>query len=319
MVKRNYLQKVAGRIMAAVQITTPFSCLLLFSLLMQTGVASAQTLRERLQQKRQQHQSQSASVNLPAPREYAYGTLVQQKLDVYQAPHQASGLAPVIVMVHGGGWRHGDKRSPGLLENKWQHWGAQGTLLVSVNYRLLPETKPDGQVADVATALAWLQRELPALGGDPKRLILMGHSAGAHLITLLSASTALQQQFALQPWQLSVALDSAVYDIPTLMQARHLPLYDAAFGNQLSYWQQLSPLSQLQAGLAPFLAICSSQRRDGACQQAQTFVDKARSTGARAELLPVDLSHGEINHLLGGAGSYTSAVDALIGKLIGTL
>ncbi len=319
MVKRILLHKVSAQYLGRGWLFLLLVCGLSVALTTVSAELKAQTLRESLKQRRQQHQLQSAQFKQLAPREYAYGTQDKQTLDIYPAQVRGAQLAPVIVMVHGGAWRTGDKRNSGVVENKWQHWGAQGAMVVSLNYRLLPEAKPDQQVSDVALAMAWLQRELPALGGDPQRIILMGHSAGAHLISLLSVSTSLQQQFALHPWRLSIALDSAVYDVPNLMQARHLPLYDAAFGKDSRYWLQMSPLVQMQQATFPFISVCSSQRRDGACQQAQGFVDKARSLGSAAELVAVDLSHGEINHLLGSAGAYTNTVDALIAKLIGSL
>ncbi len=295
------------------------SLFMLISLNLLADSAAAQSLRERMQQRRQAGQTQLAPVSPAQAQEYAYGTDVRQKLDIYRPAPHSTQLAPVMVMVHGGAWRIGDKRHAAVVENKLAHWGPQGVMLVSLNYRMLPEAKPDQQVADIALALAWLQRELPGLGGDPSRLMLVGHSAGAHLISLLTASPGLQQQYHLQSWRLSIALDSAAYDVTAIMQRRHPNFYDEAFGQQAGYWQAMSPLLQLQHSSLPFIAVCSSQRRDGACQQAQAFVSKLRSLGGKAELLAMDLSHGEINQELGRPGAYTAALDGLIAQLIGAL
>lgn len=319
MLKRINLHKVAAMASFLSDFRFWLSLLLLISCNCMPEISLAQSLRERLQQRRQHSQQASAQTTAAQVQELAYGPDARQKLDIYRPPASTAQLAPVIVMVHGGGWRIGDKRHAAVVENKLHHWRPQGVMLVSLNYRMLPEAKPDQQVADIALALAWLQRELPALGGDPNRLLLMGHSAGAHLISLLSASSALQQQYQLRSWRLSIALDSAAYDVTAIMQRRHPALYDDAFGTQLSYWQAMSPLQQLQHAMPPFIAVCSSQRRDGACQQAQAFVDKARQQGGKAETLPVNLSHGEINRELGSPGAYTQALDALLNQLIGAL
>lgn len=151
-----------------------------------------------------------------------------QRMDIY-APADARN-APVIFMVHGGGWRGGSKSAPGVVENKTAYWLARGYVVVSADYRLLPETAPLGQAEDVARAIAAAQREVVRLGGDPKRFVLMGHLAGAHLVALLSADPSPALKAGARPWRGAVLLDSAAYDVPEIMSGKHLPLYDAAFG-----------------------------------------------------------------------------------------
>eukprot|EP01030_Chromulinospumella_sphaerica_P030927 gene30927-31502_t len=106
----------------------------------------------------------------------AYGNDPRQKMDVY-LPETASALpAPVIFMVHGGGWRTGDKRHSNVVDNKANRWLAKGFVFVSVNNRLLPEADPLDQVRDVARALASAQSKAQSWGADPKQFVLMGHS-----------------------------------------------------------------------------------------------------------------------------------------------
>ncbi|EIM03891.1 hypothetical protein LRK24_08670 [Rhodanobacter denitrificans] len=111
-----------------------------------------------------------------------------------------------------------------------------------------------------------------------------------------------------------MALDSAALDVVQIMQSRHLRLYDRAFGDDRAGWLAASPLQQLQAPAAPFLEVCSSRRAD-ACPQAQAFVDKAVALGTRAQLLPEDLSHEQINEQLGAPGDYTTEVEAFLRSL----
>lgn len=242
-------------------------------------------------------------------RNIAYGSDEEQRFDVY-APDQARH-APVILLVHGGGWRRGDKDSRRVLENKLARWLPRGFAIVTVNYRLLPKTRPLEQAQDVARALAAAQSMAASWGGDRQKFILMGHSAGAHLVALLSAKPALAAAEGAKPWLGSVLLDSAALNVPALMANRHLPLFDRAFGSDPSYWQAISPYHQLSQRSAPILAVCSSQRADS-CHQAREFVARAESFGTRAALLGQDLSHGEINELLGAESQYTSAVDAFL-------
>ena len=131
-------------------------------------------------------------------RDIAYGADPAQRFDVY-APRYARN-APVIFLVHGGGWRAGDKSNPDVIDNKVAHWLPRGVIVVSTNYRLLPDADPLTQAHDIANALAAAQRAVVGVGGSPWRFVLMGHSAGAHLAGLLAASPQLVRASGARPW-----------------------------------------------------------------------------------------------------------------------
>jgi acetyl esterase/lipase len=245
-------------------------------------------------------------------RDIAYGTDAAQRLDAY-IPKHAHG-APVIFMVHGGAWRAGDKTSANTVENKVARWLPRGIIFVSVNYRMLPEADPLTQANDVALALARAQGLAASWGGDPARFVLMGHSAGAHLVALIASAPAIVKQQGVRPWLGTVVLDSAALDVEQTVAASRLRLYRKAFGIDPSYWRKVSPLYRLSERPAPLLVVCSTQR-DDSCPQARSFTEKASSLGARAGVLPVDLSHKEINRDLGVAGAYTDSVESLMRSL----
>ncbi|MFW1676204.1 alpha/beta hydrolase [Pontibacter sp. JAM-7] len=241
----------------------------------------------------------------------AYGESDQQVLDVYYPAIKQQG-APTVFMVHGGAWRIGDKASKAVIKNKVAHWVPEGFVFISVNYRLLPEIQPVEQAEDIAKALRFAQQHVHKWGGSPDKFILMGHSAGAHLVSLISV----RPGAGIQPWLGTVALDSAAYDVETIMRAPSPPrLYKKAFGKNPAYWQQASPMHALTGKLPPFLAVCSVIRKDDPCAQAKRFVVKARAYGSRAELLPVALSHRKINVDLGTDHCYTQAVDTFLSTL----
>ena len=249
-------------------------------------------------------------------RDLAYGSDPKQRMDVYlpAAPGAGQGAAPVIFMVHGGAWRMGDKRMGRVVENKTARWLPKGFVFVSVNNRLLPEADPLDQVRDVAQALATAQALAASWGGDPQQFILMGHSAGAHLVALLSSSPTLGPDAGAKPWLGTIALDSAALDVAPIMQRRHYKLYDPAFGTDPTFWKAASPLQQLYAGAKPLLAVCSSRRAES-CEQARAFAAHASQLNVRAQVLPQDMSHGEINELLGQAADYTQAVESFMSSL----
>ncbi len=258
--------------------------------------------------------AQTSATAAPAMHEIAYGPDPAQRFDVYlpntSLPAQAKD-APTIFYVHGGGWRRGDKAMRGLIEAKQKRWTTAGAIVISTNYRMLPDTDPLEQARDIARAVAKAQDTVASLGGDANGFVLMGHSAGAHLVGLLAASPAMIRQFGVKPWRASVLLDGGAIDTEATMQSRNLPLFENAFGKDPAYWRAASPLAQLSAKTAPVLAVCSSTRRDS-CSANRLFLDKAARFGTRTQLLAKPLSHMEINRDLGEDNDYTREVEAFL-------
>lgn len=239
-----------------------------------------------------------------------YGDDPAQCYDLY-LPREAVA-APLFVMVHGGGWSRGDKGLWRSVRNKVTHWVDRGYALASLNYRMQPQAGPLEQAEDLARALAHLQARAAAWGGDAARAVLVGHSSGAHLASLLAADASIGARAGVRAWSGTVAIDSAAFDVEAIMRGPHFGLYDRAFGSDPADWREASPLHRLRAPLAaPLLAVCSSRRGDS-CPQASAFADKARALGGRVDVLPLDLSHGDLNELLGTPGDYTEAVDAYL-------
>lgn len=275
-------------------------------------------LLDRLRERRAAQGSSAAGSSLPAGVErlenIAYGSDPAEAFDVYLPPNAQN--APVIFMVHGGAWAIGDKATGRVVEAKVARWVSRGFIFISANYRMLPSAPPDVQLRDVALAVATAQRKAGEWGGDAQRFILMGHSAGAHLVALLAATPRPAYAPDLQPVLGTVALDSAAMNIVEIMSQKHYRLYDKPFGTDPAYWRSMSPTLNLAAGAAPLLAVCSS-RRDESCAQASQFAGRAGQLGVRAEVLRQDLSHGDINSQLGTPGAYTAAVETFLASLDG--
>ena len=258
-----------------------------------------------------------APVEVPAGvrvlRDVAYGADPAQRLDVY-LPEAGTAHAPVVLMVHGGGWRRGGKDVGTVVTHKVARWVPRGIVFVSVDYRMLPGADPRAQAQDVARALAFAQRHARNWNADPDRVVLMGHSAGAHLVALLEASPSWTTQAGADAWLGSVLLDSGALDVPALMHGRHARLFDEAFGADPAFWRAVSPRQQLAPRRPPMLLVCSTQRARS-CEQSAAFVEAARATGTRASLLREGLSHREINDALGTPGPYTRAVEDFLASL----
>jgi arylformamidase len=247
-------------------------------------------------------------------RDVEYGPDPAQRFDVYVPTRPSADAAPlpVIFFAHGGAWASGDKTNARVIEPKVGHWADQGYIVISANYRMLP-TPVAQQADDVAAAVAFAQSRAASWGGDPKRFILMGHSAGAHLVALVGARA--HTAATAQPWRALVLLDSAALDVPALMNQRHLGLYDRAFGVDPRQWVAVSPMAQLASGTPPMLAVCSSRRHES-CGRADRFAEKAAGLGGHVRVLREDLSHMQINATLGAASDYTAQVDAFMRSVL---
>ncbi len=295
--------------------------LLLVGLLGQFTSAFGGPLRDRIKERGAATQSDSAaemevgepsSSNVPLPagarfeRDLPYGNDPQQRLDVY-IPGQVKA-APIILMVHGGAWMIGDKGASAFVSNKVTRWLPKGYILVSSNYRMSKQPNPLDQADDIARALAFVQAKAPSWGGDPARVLLLGHSAGAHLVSLLAADPHIVTGKGGTAWLGTIVLDSAAYDLAAIMQRKHPRIYDRAFGKDPAFWTDASPYRRLTVAPAPMFLVCSIRRSD-ACPPAQTFASKATELGGKITVLPVDMKHGELNKELGLPSDYTTTIE----------
>ena len=289
-------------------------------LLMSFQTSKAGPFRNWVSKHHSDQQDISEKVTLPSGvnliQDIPYGKDNKQKMDVY-LPVQAQN-APVIFMVHGGAWRAGDKANKQVVTNKVNRWTTKGIIFVSVNYRLVPKVDPLEQVADIKRALSVAQKKALDWGGDPSKIVLMGHSAGAHLVSVLATLPSNAFGFEVKPWLGVISIDSACLNVVERMEAKHFRLYDKAFGNDINYWVSVSPFHLLDKVQAPFLAICSTRRNDS-CSQATKYINKASSIGMSAKVLKINMSHKGTNEQLGKNNIYTKNVESFLATLDNSL
>jgi arylformamidase len=308
-----------------------FLVLLLVGLLGQFTSACGGPLRDRIEERLESRRAaaqaedtgeldlgeQSATgMRLPSDlrieRDLAYGTDPQQRLDVYLPPQAKA--APIIFMVHGGAWMIGDKGASAFVSNKVAHWLPKGYILVSSNYRMSKRPNPLEQADDIARALAFVQTKAPSWGGDPARVLLLGHSAGAHLVSLLAADPRIVTGKGGTAWLGTIVLDSAAFDLVEIMQRKHHGFYDRVFGKDRTFWTETSPYHRLTTAPTPMFLVCSTRRSD-ACPPTQTFASKATELGGKVTVLPVDMKHGELNKELGLPSDYTATIEGFMRTL----
>ncbi|MFZ5747705.1 MAG: alpha/beta hydrolase [Pseudomonadota bacterium] len=255
----------------------------------------------------------------PGAREFAYGRDPLQRLDFYAA---ARGTRPpLVVFVHGGGWKRGDKGNA-TGDAKVLHFTGSGYAFASIDYRLVPDHRVEEQAQDVADALGYLVAHAGELGFDPRNIVLMGHSAGAHLAALVSTDPRYLRAagLGLNAIRGTVLLDGAAYDIPAQMDegVRFMqPTYREAFGEDPVRQRALSPSFQAGApNVARFLVLHVD--RDDGRRQSEELVRRLRAGGSDVTLHALPGSglrgHMQINRELGEPGyPGTAIVDAWIG------
>jgi acetyl esterase/lipase len=156
-------------------------------------------------------------MNLSVHRDLPYVASAQprQKLDIF-APSEAKGL-PVVFWIHGGGWQGGDKSE---MNHKPEAFARRGFVFVSTNYRMLPEVDMETITRDVAKAAGWVHAHIAEYGGDPNRMLIMGHSAGAELAALLCTDERYlkAEGVSLSSVRGCVPVDGDTYDIPRIIE-----------------------------------------------------------------------------------------------------
>jgi acetyl esterase/lipase len=271
-----------------------------------TPVAEAQRLRERLAE-RMAERAGARSAEAPAAGmvEHSFGTDPLQKLDFWAAKDKAKP-APIVIFVHGGGWKRGDKRNA-TGADKVTHFLEQGYAVASVNYRLVPAAKVEDQAADVAAAFAWLRSNATRLNIDPSKMVLMGHSAGAHLVALVGTDPeyARAAGFVLSDIRGVIPLDGAAYDVPAQIAdgGRFMQdTYAQAFGSDPARQKSLSPTLHAAGPNAPAFLILHVDRDDGK-RQSEALGAALRKAGTPAQVTRIEgrglVGHAEINRKLG--------------------
>lgn len=276
--------------------------LALFALLLAFASAEAQLpLVERLRERIAERRANAGTAAKPV--EMSYGRDPLQKLD-YWRPTAAG--SPLVVFVHGGGWKRGDKNNA-TGTDKSGHYLAQGYGFASINYRLVPAATVEQQAQDVASALAFLIKQAESLGFDASRVVLMGHSAGAHLSALVGTDMQYLKKAELGAKSLRgvIPLDGACYDVPRQIAEGGDFMHDTyiqAFGTDLERQKALSPTFHAAAPNAPSFLILHVQRVDGAAQS-KALGEALRKAETPAIVKGFDgrglAGHAEINRRMG--------------------
>ncbi len=194
-------------------------------------------------------------------RDQAYGTDPRQILDVYQ-PTARNG-APVAIFIHGGAYVRGGKDEMGEAYGNITTWFArQGILGINATYRLAPVAKWPAGADDVRGMVTWVKANAARYGGDPNRIILIGHSAGATHVSGYIFDKALQP--AEGPGVAGAVLISGRYRLsydPADPNGRNMQAY---FGDDPALYENRSPINHIRDGVrVPVFVVITEYENPG--------------------------------------------------------
>ncbi len=270
-------------------------------------------------------QTQDVQRDIP----YANPAHERQVLDVY-SPKDAKNL-PVVFWIHGGGWQAGDKSSVQLKPSAFMD---KGFVFVSTNYRLLPNVEMETIVRDIARSLRWVNEHITQHGGDPQRIFVMGHSAGAQLAALICTDDrylkAEKQSFAMIKG--CVPVDGDTFDIPAIIETAETRRrvhgqpqakfgHREKFGNDPAKHRDFSAVTHVakDKGIPPFLIVHVAEHPDTSAQ-AQRLAGALKEAGVPVTLFAgKETTHNKINADLGlpddpGTKALFEFVGAALGK-----
>jgi acetyl esterase/lipase len=271
--------------------------------------------------------SEARGQNVKRDIPYATPGHERQVLDVYSPPN-AKNL-PVVFWIHGGGWQTGDKSS---VQIKPQAFMDKGFVFVSTNYRLWPSVEMGTIVRDIARSIRWVHDHIGEYGGDPKRLLVMGHSAGAQLAALVSIDDRYlkTEGLSLAIIRGCVPVDGDTYDVPAMIETAEtrnrvhgLPQPKAGhrvkFGNDPEKHKDYSAVTHVarDKSIPPFLILHVANHPD-VTAQAQRLGNALKEAGVPVTVFGArETTHTRINAELGLADDpATEALFDFLGKAL---
>ena len=198
----------------------------------------------------------------------SFGSDVREQLDIY-APTGVQGLAPVVVFFYGGSWNMGSRKD---YKFAGEALASRGILTVVADYRLYPQVRYPAFLEDSAAAVAWTAREVQKYGGDPKKIFVMGHSAGGYNAAMVALDARWLGKSGLSPNLLRGWIGLAgPYDFIPIKDENVRPVF--FFPNTPPESQ---PINQVTSSAPPALLLASSK---------DSLVDPMRNTGGLAAKL----------------------------------
>lgn len=196
-------------------------------------------------------------------------------LDVYRPVGATTGPVPVVVFLYGGNWKQGRRAQYRFVGHRLAQ---QGVLAIVADYRTFPRTTFPGFVEDAAGAVAWVQRHAADHGGDPQRLFVAGHSAGAQIAALIGTDARYLAPHGMRPRDLAGVIGlSGPYDF-------EIAGYEDVFGPE-AQWPRAQAVNFVDGDEPPFLLVHGTADTVVEAKDSKILADKLHGAGVEATLL----------------------------------
>ncbi|GAB3543093.1 alpha/beta hydrolase [Spirosoma fluminis] len=206
-------------------------------------------------------------------------------LDVYEPKARTARALPVVLFIHGGNWDSGNKNIYSFIGRRL---AKQGIVAVVINYRLAPGVQVPAMLTDCARAVAWVTKHIAEYGGDPNRMFVMGHSAGAGLAARLAVEDQLFAQYGLSqnPIKGAILDDPAGLDMFDYLKKMEYPndeQYLVPFGKEPTVWRAMSALYHVRSGSPPMLLFVGERTYPSIASSSQRFRQRLQQLGVPHE------------------------------------
>lgn len=218
----------------------------------------------------------------------AYADTARQKLDIYAANRKSKDLQPVVVFLYGGGWEIGRRERYGFIGKALT---GQDFVAVVPDYRVYPEGRFPDFIFDAAHAVRWTKDNIARYGGDPQRIFVMGHSAGAHIAAMLALDPQYLQGVGMQRSQLRGMIGLAgLYDFLPLTSERQ----QIIFGPPAQRWRS-QPINFADGTNPPMLLITGDEDSTVPPRNTHNLAAKIRAHGGPVAVIEYrGVGHAEL-------------------------
>jgi acetyl esterase/lipase len=248
-----------------------------------------------------------------------YGPLERQQLDVYQ-PKNAKTPRPVIVFTYGGGFKSGSKNEYGFVA---EAFSSLGYVTVIFDYRLYPQATWPAYLEDGAQAVAWVGKEIGKYGGDPNRILIAGHSAGAYIAAMLAVNPEYLRAANVPDGTIKAALTfSGAYEFWSANRKAHGGFIGADIQEVMGPAEtapQTQPINYVEKTAPPFVIVHGTD--DGLLEPAQAKAMKKKLEAAKVNVIYLEYPMAHATTILAmakplrGLGSTFVDVRAALEKL----
>jgi acetyl esterase/lipase len=221
-----------------------------------------------------------ANRGLPPPEaSVVYAPALGMALDVYTPAATGDKRRPVVVFFYGGGWSSGRREDYRFVGRRLAE---AGIVAVVADYRTWPTAGFPGFVEDGARAVAWVRANAADFGGDPERLYVAGHSAGAQIAALIGSDPRYLRAHGLQPRTLAGVIGlSGPYDFD--ITGDLVPIFGPA-----SQWPQAQALNYVDGNAPPFLLVHGDADQRVEARDSTLLAERLRSNDGKATLLMLE-------------------------------